>query len=131
MVHPNVEMMRNYLEAWKNGDVEKAMSFWDDDVVLHMFGRNPYAGTYTGREDYKNYVMTLYTSIVKKAELLKIYGNLADDERAVNLIRVRFERDGKEPLEIDRTTVFRLRNGKIMEESVFDDDQYAVDDFFS
>lgn len=134
MEHPNIELMRRYLDCWARGDVDAATEFWADDVVLYAFGRGPLSGVYRGKKAYRGYVDRLWELTAKsggKVILVKVHGNLADDERAVNLIRVRFERPGRDPVEFDRTTVFVIRNGKIVEEKVFDQDQYAFDEFLA
>jgi ketosteroid isomerase-like protein/alkylhydroperoxidase family enzyme len=127
----NVQLMRDYLACWGRGDVEAASQFWADDVELVVNGRNPMSGTYRGKAAYREYVRKLYALVAGRATLVTVYGNFADEHRAVNLIRVRFERPGKKPVEIDRTTVFRIEGGKIKWEKVFDDDQYAFDEFLS
>lgn len=134
MAHRNEELMRAYLDCWARDDVEGATEFWADDVVLHAYGHSPFSGTYEGKEAYRGYVKRLWDFTERsggKAILMKIYGNLADDVHAVNMIRVRYERPGKEPVELDRVTVFTLRDGKIAEEQVFDHDQDALDEFLS
>lgn len=40
-----------YHEAWTGGDLDKAMSFVDDDVVVHAPGKEIY-----GKEDYRAYL---------------------------------------------------------------------------
>ncbi len=134
MANANEKLMRAYLDCWARDDVEGATEFWADDVVLHAYGRGPFSGTYRGKEAYRGYVKRLWDFTERsggKAVMTKVYGNLADESHAVNIIRVRYERPGKEPVELDRVTVFSLRDGKIIEERVFDDDQYALDEFLS
>ena len=69
--------------------------------------------------------------VTDKAETLETIDVLVDDNYAVGIIRVRFERAGKKPLEGQRVTVFKLAGGKIHDIWVRDEDQYAVDEFFS
>ena len=129
--HKNEKLMRQYVDAWLKGDVNKAESFYADDVQLHHFGRNPLAGDYVGKKALQGYLKKML-EVTDKAETLKIYGVLASNSQAVTIIRVRFERSGKKPLEGKRITVFELGpDNKIHDVWVRDEDQYAVDEFFS
>ena len=89
--------MRDYLVCWGRGDVEAASQFWADDVELVLNGRNPMSGTYHGKAAYREYVRKLYALVAGRATLVTVYGNFADEHRAVNLIRVRFERPARSP----------------------------------
>lgn len=131
MPHPNETLMREYVDAWLAGDVEKAESFYAEDCALHHFGRNPLAGDYVGREAMQEYIGKLldYTD---KAETLKVYDVFGNDSGGVTVIRVRFEREGKRPLEGKRVTLFEIGDDrKIHDVWVRDEDQYAVDEFFT
>ncbi len=44
--------MHAYHDAWERGDQEAGMSFYAEDLVVHMGGAGPLAGTYTSREDF-------------------------------------------------------------------------------
>ncbi len=134
MAHPNEVMMRNYLKAWEDGDPETASTFWSDDITLHLLGNNPYAKTYVGKEAYNGYVKKLMEITVGaggKALTLEIIDSLANDNHAVDILRVRYERPGKKPVETLRVAVFKLSQGKIKEETIFDKEQDAIDEFFS
>ncbi|MCX6340504.1 MAG: nuclear transport factor 2 family protein [Candidatus Aureabacteria bacterium] len=129
-IHPNLLMMKKYEDAWLRGNSEEAESFYAGDVVLHHFGRNPLAGDYRGKAEVHGYIEKLM-EVTDKAETLETIDVLVDDNYAVGIIRVRFERAGKKPLEGQRVTVFKLAGGKIHDIWVRDEDQYAVDEFFS
>jgi ketosteroid isomerase-like protein len=131
MPHPNETLMRGYVDAWLRGDIEAAESYYADDVQLHHFGRNPLAGDYDGKPALQGYLQRMIAAC-DKAETLEVYDVLANDRHAVTILRVRFERSGKAPLEGKRITLFELgADGKIHDVWVRDEDQYAVDEFFS
>jgi hypothetical protein len=124
-------LLREYGDAWLAGDVEKAESFYADDCRLHHFGRHPLAGDYVGKEAIRNWVSRM-VAVTDKAETLKLYDIYASDNGGVTLIRVRFEREGRAPLEGKRVTVFQIgEDRKIHDVWVRDEDQYAVDAFFA
>ena len=54
----------------------------------------------------------------------------AGDGHAAVLARESFERDGK-TLEVSRVLVYHVREGKLAECWLFDDDQRAVDEFWA
>jgi ketosteroid isomerase-like protein len=62
--------------------------------------------------------------------LLEIHDVLASGEHAAILARERFERDGEE-LELRRVLVYHVRDGKLAECWLYDEDQRAVDEFWS
>jgi alkylhydroperoxidase family enzyme/ketosteroid isomerase-like protein len=127
----NEAMMRRYTDAWLRGDVAAAEALYADDVTLHHFGRNPLAGIYRGKPALDGYLQRMIAA-VDRAATLEVYDVFATERRAVTVIRVRFEKAGKTPLEGKRVTVFEIGDdGKIHDVWVRDEDQYAVDAFFS
>ena len=63
-------------------------------------------------------------------KLVEIHDVLVSDEHAVVLARERFERDGQQ-LEMKRVLVYHIRDAKLAEGWVYDDDQRAVDEWWS
>src|SRR5438309_11176002 len=51
MAHPNEELLRQLDSALSGGEIEKAFSFFADDVVAHIGGRSKVAGEAKGREE--------------------------------------------------------------------------------
>ena len=58
---------------------------------------------------------------------LELIDMLAGDERVALLVRERFQGDGP-AVEIRRANVYTVRNDEIVELSIFEGDQYAVDE---
>jgi hypothetical protein len=58
---------------------------------------------------------------------LELIDMLVSDERVALLVRERFHGDGP-PVEIRRANVCRVQGDKIVEISIFEADQYAVDE---
>jgi uncharacterized protein len=130
-MNPNETLMCEYVQAWLDGNVPKAESFYADDCVLHHVGRNPLAGDYVGKAAMAEYIQKLL-AVTSKAETLKVYGVFGNDNGGVTVIRVRFEREERKPLEGKRITLFQIGiDRKIHDVFVRDEDQYAVDEFFS
>ena len=92
------EVMTAYLAAARSGD-------WDT-----AFG----------------YIRTIRDHYREGTIELELVDMLASDERVALIVRERFHGDGP-PVEIRRANVYRVRDGAIVELSIFEGDQYAVD----
>ena len=55
---------------------------------------------------------------------------LVSDTRAAALLRMRFTREGRDPLEITRVAIYVVRDNKIVEMWGYDPDPERVDAFF-
>ena len=131
MPHPNESVVRGYIEALERGDTRAARQYFTDDVVFRFPGRSPLANVYRGREVYfEDYVKKLH-DLTDRVHVTDVIDILTSDRRAAAVVEVAFEREGREPLTVVRAILYRLREGRIEEFWVFDDDQYAVDAFFS
>jgi hypothetical protein len=124
----NEAAIRRYCDAWKAGDLATIVDCYHDDLVLHYFGRSPLAGDHRG----KTAALTVLARVQQLAnrQLLEIHDVLASDEHAIILARERFERDGRQ-VESKRVLVYHVRDGKLAEAWIYDDDQRAVDALWS
>jgi ketosteroid isomerase-like protein len=124
----NGAAVRRYCDAWRRGDLATIVDCYADDVVVHWFGRNALAGTHRG----KPAVLAALGALQQRANrrLVEIHDVLASDEHAVVLAREEFERDGRR-LESRRVLVYHVRDGKLAEAWVYDDDQRAVDEMLA
>src|SRR5512133_968524 len=105
------ELMTDYLAAAKRGDWDTAFGFLADDLLIHIPGRSAFAG-----QRYR-----------EGAIELEVIDMLSSDERVVLLLRERFQGEG-EPIEIRRANVYRVEDEKVVEVSIFEADQYVVDE---
>jgi uncharacterized protein len=124
----NEAIIKRYCEAWKKNDFPTMLGLYHDEFVLHYFGRSPLAGEHRG----KSAALGVLAKVQKltNRQLLEIRDFLASDDHAIVISRERFERDGKR-LEANRIFVYRIRDGKLGECWVYDEDQRAVDEFWS
>jgi ketosteroid isomerase-like protein len=130
-MHPNAELVHDYMGAWERGDIDAVREYYTDDLVFHFPGRSALAGDYHGREGFFDDFGGKVAALGARQEVLGVDDVLASDDRAMAIVRERYERNGKEPLELSRVGIYLIRDGKIAELWVRDDDQYAVDAFFS
>jgi uncharacterized protein len=124
----NEAVIKRYCEAWKKGDLPALLSLYHDEFVLRYFGRSPLAGEHRGKAAALG-VLAKVQKLTNR-QLLEIRDVLASDDHAIVIARERFERDGKR-LEANRVFVYRIRDGKLGECWVYDEDQRAVDEFWS
>jgi uncharacterized protein len=121
------ELMTDYLAAARRGDWETAFGFLADDLIIHIPGRSAFAGERHGKEAVVGYIQTIRERFRDGAIELEVIDMLCSDERVVLLVRERFHGDGA-PIEIRRANVYRVEGGKVAEVSIFEADQYVVDE---
>ena len=124
----NEAAIRRYCEAWKAGDLPALIDCYHDDIVLHYFGRSPLAGDHRG----KAAALAVLAKVqqLTNRRLVEIHDALASDDHAIILARERFERDGR-TLEANRVLLYHVRDGKLAESWIYDEDQRAVDEMWS
>lgn len=122
-----LDVMRRYLAAAKQGDWETAFGFFAEDIQLHIPGRSPFAGERRGKQVAIDYIRTARARSHDADVELELSDMLAGEERVALLVRERFHRDGG-TVEIRRANVYRVSGEQIVEISIFEADQYAVDE---
>jgi ketosteroid isomerase-like protein len=121
------ELMTDYLAAAKRGDWDTAFGFLADDLLIHIPGRSAFAGQRFGKAAAVDYIQSIRERYRDGAIELELIDMLCSDERVVLLVRERFHGDG-EPIEIRRANVYRVQDDKVVEVSIFEADQYVVDE---
>jgi uncharacterized protein len=120
-----LELMTDYIAAARRGDWDTALGYFADDIVFHIPGRSSFAGERRGKEAARDYIETIREHHRGEIEV-ELIDMLTSDERVVLLVRERFLGDG-DPVEIRRANVYRVHGDEIVEISIFEADQYAVD----
>jgi ketosteroid isomerase-like protein len=121
------ELMTDYLAAAKRGDWETAFGFFAEDMVIHIPGRSAFAGDRRGKDAAVDYIQTVRDRYRDGRIELELIDMLASEERVALLVRERFHGDGP-PVEIRRANVYRVQASRIVEVSIFEADQYLVDE---
>jgi len=128
MAHPNEAILQRGYEAFAKGDLETVMSVFDEDIVWHSGGRNPFSGDYRGHRE----VGELFGRIFElsggtfKNEVQDI---LANDHRAVVVLRITAQR-GTKSLDDLACHVWNMRDGKATEFWIMGFDPYTSDEFW-
>jgi hypothetical protein len=121
------ELMTDYVAAAKRGDWDTAFGFFAEDMVIHIPGRSALAGDRRGRDAAVAYIQTVRDRYRDGSIELELIDMLSSDERVALLVRERFHDNGP-PVEIRRANVYRVKDAQIVEVSIFEADQYVVDE---
>ena len=125
----NLALMRRFCEARANKDQEAIMECLTEDVVWRYPGRNPLSREYRGKEDVAGFFRGLreVTGDDFSSETERI---MVDETAAFVHELPRGTINGKN-LEWRTVLMFRLRDGKIAEATVFQNIQYELDEWWN
>ncbi len=123
-----LEVMRSYVEAMQRGDREAAYAHYAEDIVAFVPGRSAFAGELRGKGAVIGYIRAALAHA--HAAELTLIDTLASEQRVALLVRERLEASDR-VLDLRRANVYVVRDGKIVEISIFEGDQYAVDEFLA
>jgi ketosteroid isomerase-like protein len=123
-----IDVMERYLAAMRSGDRETGYGFYAEDIVAFVPGRSALAGRREGRDAVIDYISTAVAMASRGVEL-EVLDVLAGEEHVALMVRERLSGEHGD-LDMLRTNVYRVRDGRIVEIRVFESDQYAVDAWF-
>jgi uncharacterized protein len=121
-------VLHRYADAWIANDLRAIIDCYHDDIIFHYFGRSPLAGTHRGK--------TACLAILKQVrertnrKLLSVRDVLVGEHFGVIVAVECFERNG-ESVEIERLLRYTVRDDKVDECWVYDEDQRLVDEYLS
>jgi uncharacterized protein len=121
------ELMTDYIARARSGDWETAFGYFADDLLIHIPGRSAHAGEHRGKHVAIAYLRDIRERYGEDGIEVELIDMLVGEERVALLVRERFRLDG-ETIEIRRANVYRVRQGKIAEVTIFEADQYVVDE---
>lgn len=122
MAHANEEVVRAYIAALAEGDMDRVGEFLSDDVVFHMGGRNPMSGDKRGRDESIG-MLRMASERAGGRLAVDVHDVLANDEHVVALVR-------RKIAGIDTTAaiVYHVGDGRITEVWIHEGDQQALDE---
>ena len=120
-------VMRRYADAWAASDGKAIVDCYHDDVVFYYFGRNPLSGTHRS----KAACLAVLKQVRERTnrQLLQVLDVSAGDTFGFVVARERFEREGR-VAEVVRVLKYTVRDDKIAECWVYDQDQELIDSYF-
>jgi ketosteroid isomerase-like protein len=119
-------ILRRYTDAWVANDLRAIIDCYHDDIVFHYFGRSPLAGTHRG----KSACLAILKQVRERTnrKLLSVRDVLVGEHFGVIVAVECFERNG-ESVEIERLLRYTVRDEKVDECWVYDEDQRLVDEY--
>lgn len=127
--HPNVRLIRRGYDSFAAGDLEALREFMVDTVVWHEPGRSPLGGDYKGPEGVLTFLSKLQ-DLSDGTFTMEVVDVLATPERVVAIQEETARRAGRE-LDMSSAVEFEIHRGKITEVTVYHDDTYHFDEFWS
>ena len=124
------ELMTDYLDAARRGDWDTAFGYFAEDIVMRVPGRSRFAGDRHGKQAAIGYIASVREHFREGGIELELVDMLDSGDRVALLVVERFHREGG-TVEIRRANVYRVENDAIVEITIFEADQYAVDDLTS
>jgi ketosteroid isomerase-like protein len=119
-----MNVVHRYCMAWQTGDLATLLACYDDEVVLHWPGRNPLAGSHRGLDAVLS-ALGEFQRLTDR-ELVDVDDILVGPDHSVVLVRERL--GGRE---VRRVLVYQVRDDKLVDCRVLDEDQHYVDELLS
>ncbi|HEY5640106.1 MAG TPA: nuclear transport factor 2 family protein [Dehalococcoidia bacterium] len=120
--------VRAYADAWRNGDAAALVALYADGFTLHYFGRSPLAGDHAGKATALATLAKVQQLTSRK--LVEVHDVLAGDDHGAILAHERWDHGGH-TLDVRRVLVYHVKDGKLSECWIYDDDQRAVDEVWT
>ncbi|WP_397414547.1 nuclear transport factor 2 family protein [Phenylobacterium sp.] len=116
--------LRAYAMAWRDGDLATLIGLYDDAVVLHWSGGHGLAGSHVG----KPAALAALAEMSRRTnrELVEVVDILAGETRGA-IIAVERLGHGAARTEVERTLVYRVGEGRLLECWVREADPALVD----
>jgi ketosteroid isomerase-like protein len=124
-----VELVEAYLSALKRQDRGEAQARLAPEVVMHVHGRSLIAGDHLGTAAVTGTYATLHQ---RSGGTYQVVSTLAWLRMGPHVHHVTAEQatvEGRQ-LDFNRTTTYEVQNAQITEIRVYEEDQYAFDEFW-
>ena len=121
-------VIKRYADAWVANDLRAIVDCYHDEVIFHYFGRSPLAGTHRGKADCLAALKQVREKTNRK--LITVKDILTGTHFGLVVAVEQFERNGA-ILEIERMLRYSVRDGKLSECWVYDQDQRLVDEYLA
>ena len=122
-----IDTVRRYAEAWRANDIAAVIGLYHDDFVLHYFGHSPLAGDHVG----KDAAISVLVEATQRSgrQLDEIEDVLGGSTFGAIVAREGIGRDGTRV--VRRLFLYTVRDGKLAESWLYDEDQRFVDTLWS
>ncbi len=122
-----IDTVRRYAEAWRANDIAAVFDLYHDDFVLHYFGDSPLAGDHVG----KDAAIGVLVEATQRSgrQLDEIEDVLGGSTFGAIVARESVGRD--ETRVVRRLFLYAVRDGKLAEAWLYDEDQRFIDSLWS
>ena len=121
-----LDTVRRYADAWRANDIDAVLAAYHEDFVLHYFGESPLAGDHVGRD--AAIAVLMEATARSRRQLESIEDVLGGDRFAAIVAR---EGVGDPVRIVRRVFVYTVRDGKLAECWLYDEDQRLIDRLWS
>jgi uncharacterized protein len=121
-------VIKRYADAWVANDLRAIVDCYHDEIIFHYFGRSPLAGTHRGKADCLAVLKQVREKTNRK--LITVKDILTGTHFGLVVAVEQFERNGA-IVEIERMLRYSVRDGKLSECWVYDQDQRLVDEYLA
>jgi ketosteroid isomerase-like protein len=127
--HPNTLLVCRCYDGFRAGDLDRLHELLSSDVVWHEPGRSPIAGDYVGPAAVLAFLNALQ-QLSEETLSVELIDVMVNAERAVAVQRLTAHVGDREFDEVDAVD-FEIHNHRVTEVSVYQQDGYAFDEFWS
>jgi uncharacterized protein len=120
--------VKRYADAWTAGDLRAIVDCYHEDVVFHYFGRSPLAGIHRGKSACLDVLKKVRERTNRK--LVTVKDILSGHRYGIVVAVETFEQNGT-AVEVERILKYTVRDGKLAECWIYDEDQQLVDSYWS
>ena len=122
------DTVRRYADAWAANDIAAVFDAYHDDFVLHYFGHSPLAGDHVGKEAA---ISVLVEATRRSGRQLDAIEDVLSGETFGAIIAREGVGSPDDLRVIRRVFLYKVRDGKLAECWLYDEDQRAVDELWS
>ena len=119
-------VLQAYSAAWLAGDLDAVLGAYHDDIELHYMGTSPLAGTHVGRS--AAFEALGQASLRASRTLIAVEDVLVGASLGA---LVAIEDLGDPPRRVRRVLLYRVKDGKLRECWLYDEDQRFIDGLWS
>lgn len=130
MAQPDAEILRTGYDAFARGDVPAVLAVFAEDIAFHVPGDNLVAGDYSGHQEVAGFFEKLaeLSGGTFGVSVHEIFDNATGT--VVALCSLEGERNGRQR-SFDTVQVWRFVDGKASSFREYNDEQVALDEFWS
>jgi ketosteroid isomerase-like protein len=124
------DIARRLYAAREVGDMATVAGLVTDDVVLHVPGTHPLAGSHRGLAAFAEFAAAT-TALTDDGEDIEVIDVLGGTDHAAVYCHVTARRAGRPPLDNLTVHLLRIRDGRVAEAWLHNFDDVAVSAFWS